>query len=79
MGDSDGDLRGRVSAMRGWPMPDSTWVAVHPQRGLCILNEEWHQRLYAERDRDVLESHGRQRHEPERPWRQKGLTCARLS
>jgi hypothetical protein len=36
----------------GWPEPVS-----HPVREclLCILNEEWHHRLYAERDLDALE------------------------
>ncbi|CAN5241296.1 DinB family protein [soil metagenome] len=37
----------------GWPAADN-----YPVRGvlLCILNEEWQHRLYAERDLDVLES-----------------------
>jgi hypothetical protein len=37
----------------GWPAPES-----YPVREclLCILNEEWQHRLYAERDLDVLES-----------------------
>jgi uncharacterized damage-inducible protein DinB len=37
----------------GWPPPGS-----YPVREclLCILNEEWHHRRYAERDLDVLES-----------------------
>jgi hypothetical protein len=36
----------------GWPEPVS-----YPVREclLCILNEEWHHRLYAERDLDSLE------------------------
>lgn len=39
----------------GWPGPDSYAVR---QCLLCILNEEWHHRLYAERDLAVLESRG---------------------
>ena len=37
----------------GWPQPRS-----YPVREclLCILNEEWHHRLYAERDLDALEA-----------------------
>lgn len=37
----------------GWPEPES-----YPVREclLCILNEEWEHRLYAERDLDVLQS-----------------------
>jgi hypothetical protein len=40
----------------GWPEPRS-----YPVREclLCILNEEWEHRLYAERDLDVLESRPR--------------------
>jgi hypothetical protein len=36
----------------GWPQPRS-----YPVREclLCILNEEWHHGLYAERDLDALE------------------------
>ena len=39
--------------MPGWPQPRS-----YPVREclLCILNEEWQHRLYAERDLDVLEA-----------------------
>ena len=41
----------------GWPRPES-----YPVREclLCILNEEWHHRLYAERDLDVLESRSKE-------------------
>jgi hypothetical protein len=48
----------------GWPEPKS-----YPVREclLCILNEEWHHRLYAERDLDVLESRSRRRHDIEPP------------
>ncbi|MER5184903.1 DinB family protein [Streptomyces sp. NPDC002896] len=48
----------------GWPGPES-----YPVRDclLCILNEEWQHRLYAERDLDVLESRSPQHHEPEPP------------
>jgi hypothetical protein len=37
----------------GWPRP-----IAYPVREclLCILNEEWHHRQYAERDLDALES-----------------------
>ena len=42
----------------GWPKPGSYAVR---ECLLCILNEEWHHRLYAERDLDVLESPDRQR------------------
>lgn len=42
----------------GWPKPGSYAVR---ECLLCILNEEWHHRLYAERDLDVLESQDRQR------------------
>jgi hypothetical protein len=39
----------------GWPRPRA-----YPVRDclLCILNEEWEHRLYAERDLDVLEARG---------------------
>jgi hypothetical protein len=38
----------------GWPLPRS-----YPVRECLsvVLNEEWHHRLYAERDLDALESH----------------------
>jgi hypothetical protein len=38
----------------GWPQPRS-----YPVRECLsiVLNEEWHHRLYAERDLDALESH----------------------
>ena len=39
----------------GWPRPRS-----YPVREclLCILNEEWEHRLYAERDLDALRARG---------------------
>ena len=45
----------------GWPASAS-----YPVREclLCILNEEWHHRLYAERDLAVLEARGRVPREP---------------
>lgn len=42
----------------GWPGPESFAVR---ECLLCILDEEWHHRLYAERDLDVLESRSRER------------------
>lgn len=44
----------------GWSAADS-----YPVRDclLCILNEEWHHRLYAERDLDTLESRRESRQE----------------
>lgn len=44
----------------GWPRPDS-----YPVREclLCILNEEWRHRLYAERDLAVLESRDQEQHD----------------
>ena len=49
-------LDGQTKAVEGpgWPQSRS-----YPVREclLCILNEEWEHRLYAERDLDVLEAH----------------------
>ena len=41
----------------GWPPPESFPVR---ECLLVLLNEEWHHRLFAERDLDVLESRGAQ-------------------
>ena len=41
-----------TGAGAGWPEPVSYPVQ---ECLLCILNEEWHHRLYAERDLDSLE------------------------
>jgi DinB superfamily/Pentapeptide repeats (8 copies) len=53
---SDESLNGHTEAVDGpgWPEPRS-----YPVREclLCILNEEWEHRLYAERDLDALEAH----------------------
>jgi hypothetical protein len=45
----------------GWPLPRS-----YPVRECLsvVLNEEWHHRLYAERDLDALELHAAQAGEP---------------
>jgi uncharacterized damage-inducible protein DinB len=51
---TDESLDGRTKPVEGpgWPLPRS-----YPVREclLCILNEEWHHRLFAERDLAVLE------------------------
>lgn len=76
----DDKLDGRTEPVDapGWPKPES-----YPVRSvlLCILNEEWQHRLYAERDLDVLESRSsqtaphrcpktdRDRYEPRVQWR----------
>jgi len=44
----------------GWPKPASYAVR---ECLLCILNEEWHHRLYAERDLAVLEARGHVQHD----------------
>ncbi len=53
---TDASLRGDTTPVEGsgWPEPRS-----YPVREclLCILNEEWEHRLYAERDLDALEEH----------------------
>ena len=52
---TDESLDGHTEPVEGpgWPEPRS-----YPVREclLCILNEEWEHRLYAERDLDVLEA-----------------------
>lgn len=54
---TDESLRGQTEPVEGpgWPEPRS-----YPVREclLCILNEEWEHRLYAERDLDALEARG---------------------
>jgi hypothetical protein len=54
---TDESLRGHTKPVEGpgWPEPRS-----YPVREclLCILNEEWEHRLYAERDLDALEARG---------------------
>jgi hypothetical protein len=54
---TDESLRGHTEPVEGpgWPEPRS-----YPVREclLCILNEEWQHRLYAERDLDTLEARG---------------------
>jgi hypothetical protein len=54
---TDVSLRGHTEPVDapGWPEPRS-----YPVREclLCILNEEWEHRLYAERDLDALEARG---------------------
>jgi uncharacterized damage-inducible protein DinB len=54
---TDDSLAGRTTPTEGlgWPPPDR-----YPVREclLTVLNEEWHHRLYAERDLAVLESPG---------------------
>jgi uncharacterized protein YjbI with pentapeptide repeats len=54
---TDASLDGRTEPVEGpgWPRPRS-----YPVREclLCILNEEWEHRLYAERDLAALESRG---------------------
>ena len=48
------DVRGVMHrSVAGWPQPRS-----YPVREclLCILNEEWERRLYAERDLNALEA-----------------------
>jgi hypothetical protein len=54
---TDESLRGHTKPVEGpgWPKPRS-----YPVREclLCILNEEWEHRLYAERDLDALEARG---------------------
>jgi hypothetical protein len=54
---TDESLRGHTKPVEGpgWPEPRS-----YPVREclLCILNEEWAHRLYAERDLDALEARG---------------------
>ncbi len=54
---TDESLRSHTEAVEGpgWPEPRS-----YPVREclLCILNEEWEHRLYAERDLDALEARG---------------------
>jgi uncharacterized protein YjbI with pentapeptide repeats len=54
---TDASLDGRTEPVEGpgWPEPRS-----YPVREclLCILNEEWEHRLYAERDLDALETRG---------------------
>jgi uncharacterized damage-inducible protein DinB len=54
---TDESLRGHTEPVEGpgWPQPRS-----YPVREclLCILNEEWEHRLYAERDLDTLEARG---------------------
>jgi hypothetical protein len=47
------DSQTKPVAGPGWPRPIG-----YPVREclLCILNEEWHHRQYAERDLDALES-----------------------
>jgi len=56
---TDESLRGHTDPVEGpgWPQSRS-----YPVREclLCILNEEWEHRLYAERDLDVLEACGSQ-------------------
>jgi pentapeptide repeat protein len=50
---NDVDIGPLVEAGPGWPRPRS-----YPVREclLCILNEEWEHRLYAERDLGILEA-----------------------
>jgi len=54
---TDESLQGETTPVEGpgWPRPRS-----YPVREclLCILNEEWEHRLYAERDLDALEQRG---------------------
>ena len=54
---TDESLSGHTDPVEepGWPEPRS-----YPVREclLCILNEEWEHRLYAERDLDALEARG---------------------
>ena len=54
---TDASLDGHTEPVEGpgWPQPRS-----YPVRSclLCILNEEWEHRLYAERDLDALERSG---------------------
>jgi uncharacterized damage-inducible protein DinB len=54
---TDESLQGETTPVEGagWPTPRS-----YPVREclLCILNEEWEHRLYAERDLDALEQRG---------------------
>jgi hypothetical protein len=48
------DVRGVMHrSVAGWPQPRS-----YPMREclLCILNEDWERRLYAERDLNALEA-----------------------
>jgi hypothetical protein len=56
---TDASLDGHTEPVEGpgWPQPRS-----YPVREclLCILNEEWEHRLYAERDLHVLEPRGAQ-------------------
>jgi hypothetical protein len=55
-GMTDQSLAGHTEPVEGpgWPQSRS-----YPVREclLCILNEEWEHRLYAERDLDALEAH----------------------
>jgi hypothetical protein len=55
---TDESLRGETKPVEGpgWPPPRSYSVR---ECLLCILNEEWEHRLYAERDLDTLDERGR--------------------
>jgi len=48
-------LRGHTEPVEGPGWPDNRSDPVR-ERLLCILNEEWEHRLYAERDRAALEA-----------------------
>ena len=62
------DLTEATLQSRTVPVAEPGWPASvsYPVREclLCILNEEWHHRLYAERDLAVLEARGRVPREP---------------
>ena len=54
---TDESLQGETEPVEGPGWPESRSYPVR-ECLLCILNEEWEHRLYAERDLDALEQRG---------------------